>query len=69
MTDPLYGIEVPPELRDLTLRHQTHIGELVTQLRTVGLDDAAIEAAVDQLIGTYRAQLIDAVKAMGGHGA
>lgn len=69
MTHPLYGIEIPPELRDLTQRHQTHIGELVTQLRTVGLDDAAIEAAVDQLIGTYRGQLIDAVKAIGGHGA
>ncbi len=65
MTDSLYGIEVPQGLRDLADRHQRNIADLVTRLRTVGLDDDAIEVAVDQLMATYRIQLIQAVKAVG----
>ncbi len=66
MVDPCYGIEIPRELRDLADRHQGHIADLIERLRTVGLDDSAIESAVDQLMGTYRSQLVDAVKAVGG---
>ncbi|MBB3859440.1 hypothetical protein GGQ88_000680 [Novosphingobium hassiacum] len=66
MVDPYYGIEIPQELRDLADRHQGHIADLIGKLRTVGLDDNAIEIAVDQLMGTYRSQLVEAVKAVGG---
>ncbi len=66
MASSYYGIEVPQELRDLADRHQGHIAQLIGQLRTVGLSDSAIESAVDQLMGAYRSQLIEAVKAIGG---
>jgi uncharacterized membrane-anchored protein len=66
MLDLFYGMEIPDQLRELAERHQTHIAELVGKLRTVGMDDHAIEAAVDQLIENYRTQLISAVKVIGG---
>jgi hypothetical protein len=66
MQDIYHGIEIPQSLRDLVTRHQQHIAELVTKLRTAGMADAAIEAAVDQLIDAYRTQLIVAVKPIGG---
>lgn len=61
------GITIPPELRELTDRHHRNIGVLIEQLRTVGLDHDAIEEAVDQLMITYRTQLVHAVKAVGGN--
>ncbi len=60
------GIEIPLEFRELTDRHQQNIVNLIEQLRTVGLEAHAIEAAIDQLMGAYRVQLVDAVKAVGG---
>ena len=65
MPELFYGMEVPDQLRELAERHQNHIAELVGKLRTVGMDDHAIEAAVDQLIENYRDQLVTAVKAIG----
>lgn len=66
MDDTYQGIEIPPGFRELTDRHQRNIANLIEQLQTVGLDHAAIEAAVDHLMITYRAQLVEAVKAVGG---
>lgn len=65
MTERLYGIEVPSQLSELVERHKEHISELIVMLRTVGMDEASIEKAVDQLIAEYRVQLLQAVKASG----
>lgn len=65
MMDELEGVDLPPSLRALALRHQRNIAELVGRLRDVGLDEATIEAAVDQLVESYRSQLVDTVKALG----
>lgn len=65
MTEEFAGLELPPSLRDLALRHQRNIADLVGRLHEVGLDDGTIEAAVDQLVASYRSQLVDAVKALG----
>jgi hypothetical protein len=67
MLDGLYDVQIPDELRDVASRHQQHIAELILKLRSVGLDDATIERSVDQLIASYRAELMRAVKALKGH--
>ena len=59
------GLDLPQSLRDLALRQQRNVADLVARLHEVGLDDVTIEAAVDQLVTSYRSQLIDAVKALG----
>lgn len=66
MIQPHYGIDVPQHLQDLAERHQRHIAELITMLRATGMNEISIEEAVDELIANYRAQLIAAVKAIGG---
>ncbi len=66
MIETLYGTEVPEQLRELAERHKQHLAELITMLRTVGMDEDAIEAAVDQLIVDYRVQLLEAAKTLQG---
>lgn len=65
MTDEFEGLDLPQSLRDLAVRHQRNIAALVGRLRQVGLDDGTIEAAVDELVASYRSQLVEAVKALG----
>ena len=64
MLDSLYGFQIPDELRDVASRHQLHVAELISKLRSVGLDDHLIERSVDQLVASYRAELLRAVKAL-----
>lgn len=65
MTDGFEDLDLPESLRDLARRHQQNVADLVSRLRNVGLDAATIEAAVDQLMVSYRVQLVDAMKALG----
>lgn len=60
-----YDFPVPDELREVALRHQQHVAELISKLRMVGMDNHLIEQSVDQLIASYRAQLLQAVRAVG----
>jgi hypothetical protein len=66
MLDSRLGIEIPEQLREVAARHEQHITELVSQLSSYGMDAEAIERSVDQLIGSYRAELLQAMKALGG---
>lgn len=66
MIQARYGIDVPQQLTDLAERHKLHLDELITMLRTVGMDEKSIEDAVDELIGDYRVQLLAAAKALRG---
>lgn len=61
----LEGLDLPHSVRDLVLRHQQNIADLVGRLHEFGLDDISIEAAVDPLIASYRSQLVEAMKALG----
>lgn len=65
MLNSFYDLHVPAELREVASRHQQHVVELVSKLQMVGMDDNLIERSVDQLISSYRAQLLDAIKALG----
>jgi len=55
MLDLVYGVEIPQQLQELAAGHQRHLAELVERLRTVGMGDDAIEAAVDQLMSALQA--------------
>lgn len=65
MTDRFGDLDLPESLRDLAHRHQQNVADLVSRLRDVGLDIVTIEAAVDQLMASYRVQLVEAMKALG----
>ena len=67
MNDPsgFYDLPIPDELRAVASRHQQHVAELVVKLRLVGMDNHLIEQSVDSLIASYRAQLLQAVRAVG----
>jgi hypothetical protein len=60
------GIDVPDQLSEVASRHELHITELVSQLSSYGMDAQMIEHSVDTLIGSYRAELLEAIKALGG---
>jgi hypothetical protein len=66
MLDSFYEFEIPEELQQVASRHQQHVAELITRLQSAGLDDRLIEQSVDQLIASYRAELMGAVKALKG---
>ncbi len=66
MIETLDENEIPEELYHLAEHHKQHLTELITMLRTVGMDEAAIEEAVDRLIADYRIQLLGAAKALQG---
>lgn len=66
MLNKLYDLQIPDELQEVAIRHQRHVADLVSQLRSAGMDDNAIERGVDQLIASYRAELVEAIKALRG---
>jgi hypothetical protein len=65
MLDDRFGIDVPDQLREVASRHARHITKLVSQLSSYGMDAQMIEHSVDTLIGSYRAELLEAIKALG----
>jgi hypothetical protein len=57
-------LEIPAELLDSVMRHQTHLAELVATLRAAGLQDEMIDASVRTLVDSYAADLTRAIQAM-----
>lgn len=66
MMDEIYNFRIPSELKEVASRHQQHVAELVAKLRSAGMHDDLVERSIDQLIASYRAQLLEAVKALRG---
>lgn len=66
MLDSYYDVTVPDELKEVASRHQQHVTELVSMLRIAGTDSSLIELSVDQLITSYRAELLRAITALKG---
>ena len=62
--DRFYGFQLPDELREVATRHQQHVADLVSKLRSSGMEDILIDQAVDQLVASYRAELLEAVKSL-----
>jgi hypothetical protein len=67
MLDSFYEIEIPEELRGVASRHRQHVAELISSLRSFGVDDQGVERSVDELIGSYRAELVTAIKTLKRH--
>jgi hypothetical protein len=65
LRNDLRDIEIPEQLRAAAARHKEHVAQLVGQLRSFGMTEEAIEQSVDQLISAYRAELVEAIKALG----
>jgi hypothetical protein len=55
---------IPDALSAAVVRHQKHVSDLVVGLRAVGMSDSVIDHSVDQLIASYRAELVRAIKAL-----
>lgn len=66
MLDYRYDCEMPEQLRAVALRHEQHITKLVVQLRSLGMEEEVIQRSVDELISSYRGELVDAIKALAG---
>jgi len=66
MLDSFYEIAIPDELRGVATRHQQHVTQLISSLRSFGVDDQIIERSVDELIGSYRVELVTAIKTLKG---
>ena len=67
MLDSFHEIEIPDELRAVANRHQRHVAELISSLRLFGVDDRLIERSIDELIGSYRAELVTAINTLKRH--
>ena len=62
--DPFAGIDIPPPLQASLRRHREHLARLVANLRSVGLDQASIEASVSVIVESYRTELLGAIRSM-----
>lgn len=63
MLDDRYDFDVPEQLRAVAARHDQHITKLIVQLRSFGMEEEAIQRSVDELIESYRRELVEAIKA------
>lgn len=63
MLDDRYDIDIPEPLRAVAARHEQHITKLIVQLRSFGMEEDAIQRSVDELIESYRGELVEAIKA------
>ncbi|MEB0284646.1 hypothetical protein [Sphingomonas sp. 10B4] len=57
-------LEIPPQLLDSVLRHQSHLASLVASLRAAGLGEDVVEASVRTLVDSYADDLTVAIRAM-----
>ena len=56
------GIDVPDHLRANVERHWENICALIDSLGKAGLDEAAIERSVAQVVASYQAELMHSMK-------
>ena len=63
MLGPFYNLDLPDELKAVASLHQQHVADLTNTLRSAGLNDQQIEHKVDQVLASYRCELVEAMKA------
>lgn len=62
--DPFAELEIPEQLQQSLQRHREHLATLVTNLQSVGLSEAQIEASVSVMVASYKEELLRAIKVM-----
>jgi hypothetical protein len=60
--DPALLTVMPAPLQASIDRHRAHLAQLVTALRAAGVAETQVEASVNTLMATYRAELMLALK-------
>lgn len=60
--DPFSNLQIPPELEASLQRHREHLAQLVTTLRSAGVDEAQIEESVSVIVASYKDELTHAMK-------
>ena len=61
-TDAEFVAMMPAALAASIQRHRAHLAQLVASLRAAGIAEAQVEASVNTLIASYRAELMVALK-------
>jgi hypothetical protein len=64
LPDAALGLDIPPSLQASIDRHRDHLAQLAATLRAAGMPDAQIEASVNTLVASYRAELIEVLKSL-----
>jgi len=57
-------LEIPAELLDSVVRHQTHLVDLIACLRSAGLREDMIDGSVRMLVDSYADELTVAIRGM-----
>ncbi|MES3083350.1 hypothetical protein [Sphingomonas faeni] len=57
-------LDIPAELLDSVLRHQSHLASLVASLRAAGLSEDMVESSVRTLVDSYADELTVAIRGM-----
>ncbi len=57
-------LDIPAELLDSVMRHQSHLASLVTSLRAAGLSEDMVETSVRTLVDSYADELTVAIRGM-----
>lgn len=58
------AIPIPAQLTDSLKRHQQNLAALIVSLRSAGLDESTIESNVHEIVRSYEAELMVAIKAL-----
>lgn len=56
------GIDIPPALQESVQRHKANLAQLARNLQSAGFNREQIEASINVLIESYRAELILAAR-------
>jgi hypothetical protein len=62
----LAGVAIPPVLHASVERHRAHLARLVVSLQRAGVSESQIEASVNAVVASYKAELLEAIKSLVG---
>lgn len=62
--DPFEDLVVPEALEGSLRRHREHLLHLILSLQSAGISEDQIEASVSTIVASYKAELMEAIKAM-----
>ena len=57
-------LDIPAELLDSVMRHQSHLASLLASLRAAGLPEDMVESSIRTLVDSYADELTVAVRGM-----
>jgi hypothetical protein len=63
-SDPFADLDVPPQLEESLARHRMHLADLIRTMKTAGVSEERIEESISELIASYKAELLAAIRSM-----